>query len=172
MGLFFKAGSTSSFGLLVMRIIVGSYTLSLGIIQASNIESYINKVKMMNILSENIAFIAGFLFPFILIIFGSLYIMGFFTPVTSLILAFVSLLKIFARGLFPTLGTPFNKDLIIFSCFVLTLFAGAGKISFDVFLDKKKKKAPTGPITVTAEVVTESKPEEKTEEKTEEKPAR
>ena len=161
MGLLFKARGTSSFGLLIMRLIVGSYTLSLGIMQASNIEMYINKVKAMNILSENLAFIVSFVFPFILIIFGSLYIMGFFTPLTSLILALVSLFKIISRGLFPTPGVPFNKDLITFSCFALTLFTGAGKISFDVFLDKKKKKPGIEPVTVTAEVVTESKPEEK-----------
>jgi uncharacterized membrane protein YphA (DoxX/SURF4 family) len=161
MGILFKARGTSSFGLLIMRIIVGSYTLSLGIMQASNIEAYIAKVKAMNVLSENTAFIASFAFPFILIIFGSLYIMGFFTPVTSFILALVSLLKIIARGLFPTPGVPFNKDMIIFACFVLTLFSGAGKISFDVFLDKKKKKGiqPTTSATVTAEVVTDTKPE-------------
>ncbi len=165
MGLFFKAQSSSSFGILIMRLIVGSYTLSLGIMQASNIEMYIAKVKAMNILSENIAFISAFVFPFILIIFGSLYIMGFFTPLTSFILAVVSLLKIAARGLFPIPGIPFNKDLIIFSCFVFTMFAGAGKVSFDVFLDKKKKKVippePTQPVTVTAEVVNEPKPEDK-----------
>jgi len=161
MGLFFKARGTSSFGLLIMRLIVGSYTLSLGIMQASNIEAYISKVKEMNVLSENIAFIAAFVFPFILIIFGSLYIMGFFTPVTSFILALVSLVKIIGRGFFPTPGVPFNKDMIIFACFVLTLFSGAGKISFDVFLDKKKKKGIQPTAAVTAEVVTEPKTEEK-----------
>ena len=160
MGLLFKARGTSSFGLLVMRLIVGSYTLSLGIMQASNIEMYINKVKMMNILSENLAFIISFVFPFILIIFGSLYIMGFFTPLTSSILAAVSLVKIIGRGIFPIPGIPFNKDLITFACFVLTMFAGAGKISFDIFLDKKKKKGVIEPVTVTAEVVTDVKTEE------------
>src|SRR3972149_11393549 len=89
MGLLFKARGTSSFGLLVMRLIVGSYTLSLGIMQANNIEMYINKVKAMSILSENLAFIVSFALPFVLIIFGSLFIMGFFTPVTSFVLALV-----------------------------------------------------------------------------------
>lgn len=160
MSIFFKAYGSSSFGLLFIRLIVGSYTLSLGIMQASNLELYISKIKAMNILSENTAFIAGFIFPFILIIFGSLYIMGFFTPSTSFILAFISLLKIASRGFFTTPGIPFNKDMIFFACFVLTLFAGAGIVSFDAFLDKKKKKVKSEPAVVTAEVVSETKSEE------------
>jgi uncharacterized membrane protein YphA (DoxX/SURF4 family) len=162
MGLFFKAQGTSSFGLLILRLITGSYTLSLGIMQANNLEAYIAKVKALSMLSENTAFIIGFVFPFLLIIFGSLYIMGFFTPVTSFVLAVITLLKIISRGLFPSPGNvPFNKDMIMLGCFLLTMFAGAGKISFDVFLDKKKKKVIQPTATVTAEVVTETKPDDK-----------
>jgi len=165
MSMFFKAHGSSTFGLFFIRLIVGSYTMVLGIMQASNIEQYISKVKSLNILSENTAFIVGFIFPFILIIFGALYIMGFFTPPTSMILALVSLLKIASRGLFPTPGLPFNKDIIFFACFLLTMFTGAGLLSFDAFLDKKKKKVkeeppPIEPVVVTAEVVTETKTEE------------
>jgi uncharacterized membrane protein YphA (DoxX/SURF4 family) len=160
MSIFFKAHGSSSFGLLFIRLVVGSYTLSLGIMQASNLELYISKIKALNILSENTAFIVGFIFPFILIIFGALFIMGFFTPTTSFILALTSLLKIASRGLFPTPGIPFNKDMIFFACFVLTLFAGAGVVSFDAFLDKKKKKVKVEPAVVTAEVVTGAKTEE------------
>jgi uncharacterized membrane protein YphA (DoxX/SURF4 family) len=168
MSLFFKAHGTPSIGLLLIRIIVGVYTLSLGIMQANNIEEYIAKVKSMQILSENNAFIVGFILPFILIIFGSLYIMGFFTPATSFLLAVISLIKIFTRGLFPTEGIPFNKDLLFLVCFLTTLFAGAGVISFDAFLDRKKKKVKTGESSgssVTAEVITEKPIEPKAEEK-------
>ncbi|HEY3250414.1 MAG TPA: TQO small subunit DoxD [Ignavibacteria bacterium] len=163
MGLLFKARGSSSIGILFIRIIVGAYTLSLGIMQASNIELYISKIKAMNIVSENTAFIAGFVFPFLLIIFGSLYIMGFFTPTTSLVLGLISLIKIAGRGLFPAPGIPFNKDLIFFACFLLTFFSGAGRVSFDALLDRKKKvvvKDAPKPQVVTAEVVTEKKSEE------------
>jgi uncharacterized membrane protein YphA (DoxX/SURF4 family) len=139
MSLFFKAQGSSSIGLLFLRLAAGTYTLALGILQLSNVQGYINKIKAMGILSDNTAFIFGFVAPFLLIVFGSLYIMGFFTPAASFVLALISLIKIFARGLFPSEGIPFNKDIIIFACFVMTLFSGAGKISFDVFLDKKKK---------------------------------
>ena len=155
MSLFFKAHGTPSIGLLFIRLTAGIYSLSLGIMQAGNVESYINKIKAMNILSENTAFIAGFVVPFLLIIFGSLYIMGFFTPTTSLILAVITFIKIAYRGLFPTEGIPFNKDMIFLACFLTTLFAGAGVFSFDALLDRKKKTKAYGPSVVTAEVVSE-----------------
>lgn len=140
MGIIFKARGTNSAGLLIMRIIVGSYTLALGIMQASNMEAYISRVKALNMLNENLGFILGFILPFIMIVFGSLYIIGFFTPFTSLVLAVITFAKIIIRGFFPTPGIPFNKDLIFFACYLTTLFAGAGVISFDALLDKKKKK--------------------------------
>lgn len=174
MSLLFKAHGKPSIGLLLIRLVVGSYTLSLGIMQASNIEDYINKIKALNFFAENTAFIIGFVTPFILIIFGAMYIMGFFTPVTSFLLALISFVKIASRGFFPTEGIPFNKDVLFFVCFVTTLFAGAGIISFDALLDRRKKKTAIEPQplntnshTVTAEVITESAEEQNTENKSE-----
>ena len=160
MSLMFKAHGRPSIGLLLIRLVVGSYTLSLGIMQASNIEDYINKVKALHFFSENTAFIIGFATPFVLIIFGALYIMGFFTPITSFSLALISIVKIASRGFFPTEGIPFNKDLLFLVCFLTTLFAGAGLVSFDALLDRRKKKQPIEPIkpaVLTAEVITENK---------------
>lgn len=166
MSALFKARGTNSIGLLLIRLTVGSYTLVLGIMQASNIQAYIDRVKALEIFSPNTSFVIGFILPFVLILLGTLYIMGFFTPPTSLLLALVSLFKILSRGLFPTEGIPFNKDILFFICFVTTLFAGAGVISFDVFLDKKKKKAAVTKeppkSTVTAEVVEEASKEDQT----------
>ncbi len=159
MSLMFKAHGKPTLGLLLIRLVAGTYTLSLGIMQASNIEDYINKVKALNFFSENTAFIIGFATPFLLIIFGALYIMGFFTPVTSFTLALISITKIASRGLFPTDGIPFNKDLLFFICFAATLFAGAGVLSFDALIDRKKKKnvPPDTPknAVITAEIITE-----------------
>jgi uncharacterized membrane protein YphA (DoxX/SURF4 family) len=167
MSALFKARGTSSIGLLIIRLTAGSYTLILGITQASNVQSYIERVKALGIFSENTAFVIGFILPFVLILLGTLYIMGFFTPPTSFLLALISLLKILSRGLFPTSGIPFNKDVFLLVCFLMTLFAGAGVISFDIFLDKKKKRQvqPEEPPknVVTAEVVSETpKPEQTT----------
>lgn len=159
MGIIFKARGTTSIGLLLIRLVVGSYTLALGIMQASDIQYYIGQVRNTGIIGENLAFIVGFALPFILIFLGTLYILGFFTVPTSLILALISIIKISARGFFPTSGIPFNKDIIFFVCFLATLFAGAGVISLDAFLDKKKKRTVTiaeeKPAVVTAEVVAE-----------------
>lgn len=139
MSILFKARGANSIGLFILRLALGLYTLILGIQQASNIEAYINKIKAFGMLDPNSAFIVGFIFPFILILLGSLYIMGFFTPVTSLALAAIMVFKIAVRGLFPSEGVPFNKDIIFLAGFLTTLFAGAGVISFDAFLDRKKK---------------------------------
>jgi uncharacterized membrane protein YphA (DoxX/SURF4 family) len=167
MSALFKARGTNSIGLLLIRLTVGSYTLALGIMQASNIQAYIDRVKALEIFSPNTSFVIGFILPFVLILLGTLYIMGFFTPPTSLLLALISLFKILARGLSPTLGIPFNKDIIFFICFVTTLFAGAGVVSFDVFLDKKKKKVPAAERppkeVVQAEVVSEAPKDEQTQ---------
>ncbi len=168
MRLFFKARGSSSIGLLLIRLVVGSYTLSLGIMQASNIEDYINKVKALQFFSENTAFIIGFMTPFILIIFGAMYIMGFFTPITSFTLTMISFLKIASRGFFPSEGIPFNKDMLFLVCFLMILFAGAGMISFDALLDRKKKKTEREPpknAVITAEIITE-KTEETVKENT------
>ncbi len=144
--MFFKAKGSPSAGLFIIRLAVGIYTLSLGISQASHLENYVNKIKAMNILSENTAFILGFVAPFILIIFGAMYIMGFFTPVSSAVLGLTTFVKILSRGIFPSDGIPFNKDIIFLACFLLTLFAGAGMMSFDALLDKKKKKTAIVPV--------------------------
>ncbi|NOS84502.1 MAG: DoxX family protein [Ignavibacteria bacterium] len=174
MSLFFKAHGRPSTGLLLIRLVAGAYTMSLGIMQASNIEDYINKVKALQFFSENTAFIIGFVTPFLLIIFGGLYIMGFFTPITSFSLAMISIMKIASRGLFPTEGIPFNKDMLFLVCFLTTLFAGAGIISFDALLDRRKKKNVIEPIdkndisatkTITAEVIVEPSTEVTAEEK-------
>lgn len=168
MSLFFKAHGKPSFGLLLIRLTVGIYSLSLGIMQANNIEDYINKVKALHFFSENTAFIFGFAAPFILIIFGTLFIMGFFTPPTSLILAAVSLIKIVSTGFFPSAGIPFNKDIIFFVCFLTTLFSGAGVISFDALLDRKNKKTK---VVVTSSTEVIHTPSPTVESKSEEKPA-
>ena len=165
MSIFFKARGTNSAGLFIVRIVLGTYTLALGITQANNVQLYIDRIKASNMLGENLAFIAGFVLPFALIFFGSLYIIGFFTPISSFFLSLIMLGKIIARGVFQPTGVPFNKDIIILACFLLTLFAGAGVISFDALLDKKKKvkpepvKSTPAASTVTAEVVTD-KPKE------------
>lgn len=157
MSIFFKARGSNSFGLFIIRLVLGTYTLILGIQQANNIERYIGRVKALGTLDPNISFIVGFVLPFTMIVFGSLYIIGFFTPITSFVLAVIMIFKIIVRGVIVSEGIPFNKDIILLACFLLTLFTGAGVISFDALLDKKKKKIVTAepPKVITPEPVVE-----------------
>ncbi len=158
MSIFFKARGSNSIGIFFVRMFLGTYIFVLGIKQAGNIEAYITKVKAFNLLNENLSFIIGFVTPFLLILFGALYVMGFFTPATSFVLAVISFLKVCMVGFIVSGGIPFNKDLIFFACFVCTFFTGAGMLSFDAMLDRKKvqKKLVDSPNKVTAEVVVES----------------
>jgi len=64
--------------------------------------------------------------------------------------------------------------MLFLVCFLTTLFAGAGIISFDALLDRRKKKNVIEPIdkneisaakTITAEVIVEPSNEVKEEEK-------
>jgi uncharacterized membrane protein YphA (DoxX/SURF4 family) len=157
MSIFFKARGTPSIGILLIRLALGGYFLVLGIAQAGNLEAYVNRIKSYGVLGENIAFITGFVLPFVLIIFGALYIMGFFTPATSIVLSLVLLGKLIVKGLFQPDAIPFNRDLILLTCTLLTLFGGAGVISFDALLDRKKKREiDVKKNVVTAEVVQET----------------
>jgi uncharacterized membrane protein YphA (DoxX/SURF4 family) len=139
MSILFKARGAPSVGLLFIRLSLGSYILILGLMHANNVQAYIDKIKGMGVFSDNIAFIIGFILPFLMILLGGLYILGFFTIPTSLALAILSLAKIILKGFVLHNGAPFNTEVIFFFCFITTLFAGAGVVSFDVLLDKKKK---------------------------------
>lgn len=178
MSVLFKAKGSPSFSLFLIRLVAGIYMLILGISQASNVESYIGKIKAMNILSPNTAFIVGFIEPFLLILLASLYIMGFFTPISSFMLALLTFVKLIAHGLFATPGIPFSKDVLFLACFIATLFAGAGMISFDALLDKSKKPKAITPVPSTppsneepnkqivhAEIITEPQKDVNTENK-------
>lgn len=166
MSIFFKARGTNSFGIFILRLVLGTYMLTLGIRQANDIQGYIERIKSLGAVSDNLAFIVAFILPFASIVFGGLYIMGFFTPASSLALAVIMLGKIIVRGIFPADGIPFNKDIVFLACFLFTMFAGAGVISFDVFLDKKKKKVKTtstessSTVTSAEQVVTEAPKQE------------
>ena len=165
MSVFFKARGTPSLGLLLIRLSLGSYILILGLVQASNLQVYIDRIKMMNVFGDNIAFIIGFILPFLMILLGGLYILGFFTIPTSLALTIISLIKLLMRGFILYDGSPFNKELIFLVCFITTLFAGAGVVSFDVFLDKNKKKVkeePKTPENVPAPAVVTEAPKDTT----------
>jgi hypothetical protein len=94
-------------------------------------------VKSLNVLPENLAFIFGFILPFAEVLFGALYIIGLFTPITSFFLSVITVSIISSLGAGdPTL--PFTYNFVFLACTIGTMFSGAGVISFDALLDRKK----------------------------------
>ena len=145
MGVIFKARGSASFGLLLIRLSIGLIFLISGASKAMDVEGYINYIQSLDILSENISFIVGFIIPFAEIFLGALFIIGFLTPFTSLFLSIFTIGSLIVSGAIPVSDIPysippFSYNFVILACTIMTLFSGAGVISFDVFLDKKKKK--------------------------------
>ncbi|MCX6157629.1 MAG: DoxX family protein [Ignavibacteriae bacterium] len=144
MSIFFKARGSSSFGLLVIRLIIGSTFLLAGAHKVMDIEAFINHVKSFGIFSPNASFILGFILPFIEIIFGAFYIIGIFTPLTSLALSVMTISFMVVSKNIATPAEQFVLPQIVFylimlSATLMTLFSGAGVMSFDALFDKKKK---------------------------------
>jgi uncharacterized membrane protein YphA (DoxX/SURF4 family) len=143
MSIFFKARGSSSFGLLVIRLVIGTTFLLAGANKVMNIEAFINHVKSFDVFSQNASFILGFILPFIEIIFGAFYIIGIFTPLTSLALSVMTVSFIVVSKNIVETSEAFTLPQIVFyfimlSATLMTLFSGAGIISFDALFDKKK----------------------------------
>ena len=181
MGFVFKARGNASFGLFVIRLAVGSLFLFAGAEKALALEQFIDTVKGLGVFPDNLAFMIGVLVPFVEIFFGAMYIIGFFTPFVSFVLMILAIGMLSVTPTVEMSTLPFSRNWIILACTICTLFSGAGVISFDVFLDKKKRKGRDedvvsyktvdSPSTVTVKkvegTVTEmSKPEQKEAEYT------
>lgn len=141
MGLFFKAHGNTSIGLFLIRLTLGSVFLFAGAQKLLNIQDFILEVQSLGMFNENVAFIIGFILPFVEIFFGALYIIGLFTPITSFVMSLMCVSFLIALGAGPgEYDLPFNFDWVFLACTLTTLFAGAGVISFDALLDRKKKR--------------------------------
>jgi putative oxidoreductase len=141
MGLFFKARGNISIGLFLIRLTLGSVFLFAGAQKLLNIQNFITEVQALGMFDENFSFIIGFILPFVEIFFGALYIIGLFTPITSIVLSLMCVSFLIALGVGPVeYDLPFNYDWVFLACTLTTLFAGAGTLSFDALLDRKKKR--------------------------------
>jgi uncharacterized membrane protein YphA (DoxX/SURF4 family) len=142
MSIAFKARGNASFGLLLIRLTIGITFLAAGANKATNVEAFINYVKSLGVLPPNMAFVLGFILPFAELLFGALYIIGIFTPLTSLVLSVMIISFIStSTGVMP--DAPYVIPTIAFyfillACTLTTMFSGAGVVSFDAFFDKKK----------------------------------
>lgn len=145
MGIIFKARGNSSFGILLIRFVIGMIFIVAGAKKAVNIEAFIGYVKSLSILSDNLSFILGFMLPFAEIFFGALFLIGFMTPLTSFVLSVFELMFILAYSSLYVNSlqfsiTPIAYNFLMLSCTLSVMFSGAGVVSFDVLLDKKKKE--------------------------------
>lgn len=144
MGLIFKARGNNSFGIFLIRFVIGMIFIVAGAKKAMNVEAFIGYVKSLEVFSDNIAFIFGFILPFAEIFFGALFLIGFMTPFTSFVLSIFELTFIVAySSLYITNPqysiSPVAYNLLMLACTIGIMFSGAGAVSFDVLLDKKKK---------------------------------
>jgi uncharacterized membrane protein YphA (DoxX/SURF4 family) len=140
MRLFFKARSSSfssSFGILIIRIAMGTLFLLAGATKILNLQDFIKSVQNTGQMNNTLAFILAFILPFMEMIFGGLYIIGLFTPVTSFFIACMSLSFLFVLGTGHA-ELPFSYNFIFLACALSTIFTGAGLISFDALADRKK----------------------------------
>lgn len=168
MRFFFKARGDASFGLLLIRLTLGGIFLVAGAAKILHLEEFIKNVQGMGVMPENMAFIFGFVLPFVEVLFGALYIIGFFTPITSFVLS------VMLAGFLVTLKNdaeiPFTYNWVFLACTICTMFSGAGIFSFDALLDKKKKTVPIPPpVIVEEKKIQIIEPIEVKEEKREEK---
>jgi uncharacterized membrane protein YphA (DoxX/SURF4 family) len=145
MGLLFKARGNNSFGIFLIRFVIGFIFIYAGTKKAMGVEAFIGYVKSLEILPDNLAFIFGFLLPFAEIFFGVLFLIGFLTPFTSIMLIIMELGFIAVNSHLGSSSnmysiSPVAYNILMLACTFHVLFAGAGVVSFDVFLDKKKKE--------------------------------
>ena len=145
MGLIFKARGNNSFGIFLIRFVIGWIFIIAGAKKAMNVEAFIGYVKSLDVFSDNIAFIFGFILPFAEIFFGALFLIGFMTPLTSFVLSIFELTFIIAySSLYANTPqysvSPIVYNLLMLACTVGIMFSGAGVVSFDVLLDRKKKE--------------------------------
>ncbi len=140
MSVFFKARSgkySLSFGILLIRLTLGSLFLLAGARKVLDLQAFIRSVQETSNMNESLAFILAFILPFMEMIFGAFYMIGLFTPITSFFISVMTISFLFVLGArSPEL--PFSYNIVFLSCALATMFTGAGLISFDALLDRKK----------------------------------
>ncbi len=142
MGILFKARSgniSNSAGLLLIRLGLGTLFLLAGAGKVLHLQDFISSVQETGRMNNTVSFVLAFILPFMEMIFGALYIIGLFTPVTSFFMAVMTLSFLYVLGAGnPEL--PFSYNIVFLLCFIATMFTGAGMFSFDSFGDRKKKE--------------------------------
>ncbi len=153
MKILFKAGKSANVGLLIIRLALGSLFLIAGAKKVLNLQEFIESVQSIGKMDDNLAFVLAFLLPFMEMIFGALYILGLFTPITSLFMAIMSISFLVVLGPGHE-ELPFSYNFVFLACSIATLISGAGRISFDAIVDKDKKEDITQTLSSTPAIIT------------------
>lgn len=142
MSLLFKARSgivSSSVGIFLIRISLGFLFLLAGAGKVLNLQDFIKSVQDTGQMNNSLAFVLAFILPFMEMFFGALFIIGLFTPVTSFVMACMTLSFLFVLG-FGHEELPYSYNFVFLACFISTMLTGAGLISFDALGDRKKEE--------------------------------
>ncbi len=131
----FKAGNSANAGLLFIRLSLGLLFLLAGAKKILNLQDFIESVQAMGKMNDNAAFILAFVLPFMELVFGGLYMIGLFTPLTSIAIAGMCISFIAVEGPWHY-ELPFSHNFVFLACALATLVSGAGRISFDALVDK------------------------------------
>lgn len=145
MSIFFKARSgkfSSSVGILLIRLTLGSMFLFAGARKILHLQDFIRSVQDTGQMSDTLAFILAFVLPFMEMVFGALFIIGLFTPIASFFIACMTVSFLFVLG-FRHEELPFSYNIVFLACSVAIMFTGAGLISFDALMDRKKEPEKT-----------------------------
>ncbi|MDQ3022280.1 MAG: DoxX family protein [Bacteroidota bacterium] len=140
MSFFFKARSgnfSSSIGIFFIRLTLGSMFLFAGARKILDLKLFIQSVQETGQMNDTVAFVLAFILPFMEMIFGALYIIGLFTPIASFFLSCMTISFLIVLGVGHT-ELPFSYNVVFLACSVATMFTGAGLISFDALMDRKK----------------------------------
>ncbi|MEO8447833.1 MAG: DoxX family protein, partial [bacterium] len=101
MSIFFKARSgrfSASMGIFLIRLSLGSLFLFAGAKKVIDLQQFIRSVQETGQMNDTVAFILAFILPFMELIFGALFLIGLFTPITSFFLACMTVSFIFVLG--------------------------------------------------------------------------
>lgn len=158
MGMIFKARSgnfSNSIGILLIRLSLGSLFLFAGAKKVLHLQDFIRSVQDTGQMGDTTAFILAFILPFMEMIFGGLFMIGLFTPVASFFIACMSMSFLFVLG-FRHEELPFSYNIVFLAVSVATIFTGAGLISFDAIIDRKKE--PVAPANIQGQNRTSPEP--------------
>ncbi len=120
-------------GPLFIRMALGTYFILAGMRKLEDPVAFLEQVKALHILPELGATVFGIILPYVEIVCGGLFLIGFWTTLTGLILALLLGSFVYAIGLRPASMGPFNKDLILLAAVLCVLYTGAGSMSIDRF---------------------------------------